>query len=91
MSLFNRFIESIIPAPDRDDDLMPGDQASPLRRSTRSVRYTRETEEALIGAHAAGYGRKGGKAKAGYHDNGQLGACPKQMSERTLTTTQKYA
>ena len=70
MSLFNRFIESIIPAPDRDDDLIPGDQLSPLRRSTRSVRYTRETEDALINAHAAGYGRKVGKGKAGNLDNG---------------------
>ena len=46
MSLFNRFIESIIPAPDKDDGLFPdgSSQYSSNRRSTQSMIYGRENE-----------------------------------------------
>ena len=48
MSLFNRFIESIIPAPDKDDELFPGagERVSPMRRSTWTMGYDRGTEGA---------------------------------------------
>ena len=43
MSFFNRFIESIIPAPDKEDGIVQrGSRHSPLRRSTRSEQYTKE-------------------------------------------------
>ena len=59
MSLFNRFIESIIPAPDRDDDLLPpdGDQLSPTRRSTRTIGGYRRESEGTVGNGLA-YARK---------------------------------
>ena len=43
MSFFNRFIESIIPAPDKEDGIVQrGSGHSPLRRSARSEQYTKE-------------------------------------------------
>ena len=74
MSLFNRFIESIIPAPDRDDDdlLSGGGQHSPRGRSARPTDYGRENEDTV--GNGLGYGKKSGKAKANDHDNEQSGA-----------------
>lgn len=43
MSFFNRFIESIIPAPDKEDGIVQrGSGHSPLRRSARSEQSTKE-------------------------------------------------
>ena len=62
--MFNRFIESIIPAPDRDDDLLAErDQPSPTRRSAGFGRENRS-------AAGNSYAYKSGNTKANDRDDG---------------------